>query len=291
MSFIKEKTGIEQLLSAKLETEIVITDIKPVGGGSVNTTFIFKAGNLFYFLKENSRTRWPGMFRKEMSGLNELAKCRSFYSPKPLLLHETEARQYLVMECLENVTANTLYYEQLGKGVSDLHRITNKHFGFTEDNYIGSLPQANAVMDNWPDFFSMQRLHPLVKWSYDEKLISKITLGAFENLYTKLGEIFPPEPPCLLHGDLWNGNAMNTTKGPALYDPAVYYGHREMDLAMTRLFGGFDEAFYRAYEAYFPLEKNFRQRTDICNLYPLLVHVKLFGTGYLQDVLSVIKRF
>ncbi|MGZ4037421.1 MAG: fructosamine kinase family protein, partial [Bacteroidia bacterium] len=115
MSFIKEKTGIEQLLSAKLETEIVITDIKPVGGGSVNTTFIFKAGNLFYFLKENSRTRWPGMFRKEMSGLNELAKCRSFYSPKPLLLHETEARQYLVMECLENVTANTLYYEQLGK--------------------------------------------------------------------------------------------------------------------------------------------------------------------------------
>jgi protein-ribulosamine 3-kinase len=291
MPFVRDKTKIGELLSEKLETGADVTDIRPAGAGCINATYIFKLGGSDYFLKENSSVDLPGMFEKERDGLTELAKCNHVYIPKPVLVYETEKEQYLVMEYLVQTAANTRYYELLGRGLAELHNIKNEAFGFGDDNYIGSVPQSNMRSKTWPDFFSMQRLHPLVKWSYDQELLSKTHVKSFENLYGKLEEVFPPEQPCLLHGDLWKGNVMNTTKGPALYDPAVYYGHREMDLAMTRLFGGFEESFYKTYEAYYPLEKGHRYRTDICNLYPLLVHVKLFGPGYLQDVFSIIKQF
>jgi fructosamine-3-kinase len=182
-------------------------------------------------------------------------------------------------------------FEKLGSALASLHKITESQFGFSTDNYIGTIKQCNIQESNWVDFFYLHRIEPHVKWCYDEKLISRNILCSFENMYRCLHELFPVEVPALLHGDLWTGNQMNTPDGPAVYDPAVYYGHREMDIAMTRLFGGFGEEFYISYNNEFPLEKDYVKRTAICNLYPLLVHVKLFGTAYLPEIITTVKRF
>lgn len=290
MALTGDKKILEDLLSKEMKIEGTITDIRSVRGGSINTACEFRFGDALYFLKENSVKEFPQMFLKERNGLKELMKCKELKVPAPVLLHETESTQYLVMEHLEKNNSRD-HDEALGRGLAALHAIKGKSFGFYEDNYIGSLQQSNGSAHSWPVFLAMQRLHPLVKWCYDEKLLSRLQLRSFETLYERLAEIFPPEEPCLLHGDLWNGNVMSTTKGPAIFDPAVYYGHREMDLAMSRLFGGFGEGFYRAYDVFYPLEKDHPKRVEICNLYPLLVHVKLFGSGYLQDVVSIIKKF
>lgn len=289
MPFEKNKAILEGLFKFSNEKS-EITEIRPATGGSINRSYNFSYGTRKYFIKENSATLFPEMFMKEQNGLNELKKCNALVIPEPVCVIITEEKQFLILEYLEKKVSNGAFFEGLGSGLAALHQIKGKQFGFKENNYLGSEPQLNSFCDSWEVFFSEQRLHPLVKWCYDQKLISSGILRSFENLYKKLNSIFPKDEPCLLHGDLWNGNVMNTTKGPSIYDPAVYYGHREMDIAMTRLFGGFDEGFYTSYGQIFPLEKSYKERTDICNLYPLLVHVKLFGGGYLSEVLSIIKK-
>ena len=179
-----------------------------------------------------------------------------------------------------------------GKQLAQLHQNTNTSFGLEESNYIGSLLQQNNLHNNWIDFFINERLKPQIKLARDNGKIDLSTITKFERLYTKLDEIFPEEPPALLHGDLWSGNFMVDEKGgPVIIDPAVYFGHREMDIAMTKLFGGFNQQLYQSYNEHFPLEKGWEQRVDICNLYPLMVHVNLFGGGYLEQVKSILNKF
>ena len=152
--------------------------------------------------------------------------------------------------------------------------------------------QQNNSHTNWTDFFIQERLQIQIKLARDHHQIESTTISKFEKLYHRLDDIFPKEQPALLHGDLWSGNFMVDEKGaPVIMDPAVYYGHREMDIAMTKLFGGFDNQFYDAYNAHFQLEKGWKSRIDICNLYPLLVHVNLFGGSYLQQVKNIITKF
>jgi len=131
-----------------------------------------------------------------------------------------------------------------------------------------------------------------VKMARDHGNAGSDTVRAFDRFYRKLDEIFPVEAPSLIHGDLWNGNYMVNENGEAvIIDPAVYYGHREMDLGMSKLFGGFSAGFYEAYNQQYPLEKDWKERLDYCNLYPLMVHVNLFGGGYLNSVKSILRNF
>ncbi len=133
---------------------------------------------------------------------------------------------------------------------------------------------------------------PQVKLASDKHLLPSSHAARFERLYERLPAIFPPEPPALLHGDLWSGNFLcNHRQQPVLIDPAVYYGHRSMDMAMTTLFGGFDKPFYDSYHYHYPLPPNYREQWEICNLYPLLIHLNLFGLGYLADILHTIQRY
>ena len=164
-------------------------------------------------------------------------------------------------------------------------------FGLDHDNYIGSLAQSNKKHADWISFFMEERIRPQLKLAMDKKLIDEGTVKQFDKLFDHFDRLIPKEKPALLHGDLWNGNFLvSDSSRAALIDPAVYFGHREMDLAMTTLFGGFDSEFYRAYDEVFPLEKGFEKRVDIHNLYPLLVHVNLFGGGYVRQVKAVLNN-
>jgi fructosamine-3-kinase len=155
---------------------------------------------------------------------------------------------------------------------------------------MGSLPQSNKKHSDWISFFVEERLEKQVSLAHE--YLSSSNFSAFNRLYKRLGELIPPEPPALLHGDLWGGNYMVSSDGKAcLIDPAVYYGHREIDIAMTTLFEGFDGDFYASYHEEYPLEKGWRDRLDIFNLYPLLIHLNLFGSGYLGSIERILKRF
>ena len=201
-------------------------------------------------------------------------------------------RQYLLLEWMQKGVISNGFWERFGKSLAGMHKKQQEHFGWEEDNYIGSLEQSNTPMDTWPQFYANARILPLVKKLFDSgSYTSKDTLIA-ESLCKKLPALFPEEAPSLLHGDLWAGNFMILPNGNAgLYDPAVYCGHREMDLGMTLLFGGFDSRFYLSYDQHFPLENGWKSRLPLTQLYPLLVHALLFGGHYIGSTREILKGF
>lgn len=267
-----------------------IRNVKSVGGGSINETFAFEHASGKYFLKLNDEKRFPGMFATEAKGLQLLA-AKGLIVPEVVFTGFFENVQYLVLDYLTAERETEDFYYALGAGLARLHSNTRKDFGFDAANYIGSLPQDNTPCETWNDFFISRRIEPLLRQSVDNGLFPRQYQKNFERFFSLLDELFPRERPALLHGDLWSGNKMNTAYGPAIFDPAVYYGHREADIAMTQLFGGFSNTFYEGYNDTLPLEKDWEQRVELFNLYPLLVHTILFGASYSQDVQLIIKKF
>ena len=181
----------------------------------------------------------------------------------------------------------------MGQRLASLHRCSSEFFGLDDDNYIGSLRQYNHPNSNWINFFIEQRLEVQVKLAINKwRCCPHGGQKKFESLYAKLPSLIASEKPSLVHGDLWSGNLITDDKGePCLIDPAVYFGNREADLAMTRLFGGFNDEFYSAYEESFPLPQGSEKRIDLYNLYPLLVHVNLFGGSYVHSVEGILRAF
>jgi protein-ribulosamine 3-kinase len=157
---------------------------------------------------------------------------------------------------------------------------------------MGSLPQSNKKHESWADFFIAERLMPMVKMAIGKRLLDNADAAKFDKLYKNLPGIFDEEAPSLIHGDLWGGNYLvDIDENPYLIDPALTYGHREFDIAMTTLFGGFSNEFYGAYRESFPLAKGWEGRIDLWNLYPLLVHLNLFGMWYLGQVRGCLGRY
>lgn len=165
-------------------------------------------------------------------------------------------------------------------------------FGWEEDNYIGLLPQSNHRHNTWAGFYFRERIEPLVRQLIDSGAFDVSVSRAAGGLYQRLEQVYPAEPPALLHGDLWSGNIMALASGgPAFFDPAVYYGHREMDIAMTLLFGGFHQRFYDVYHEVYPLQPGWRERVELSQLYPLLVHACLFGGHYIRQSIQILQRW
>lgn len=260
----------------------------PLNGGSINSAMKLEGETENYFLKWNDADRFPGMFEAEAKGLQLLAHNSTFCVPQFTACGTVENTSYLLLEFLDKGQVD---WESAGIALANMHRQPAEKFGLDHDNYIGSLRQINTQHATWSDFFANERILLQVQLAVEKNLLTRMDRYRAENFCTCIDELFPKEAPALLHGDLWNGNFMFTKKGPSIYDPAVYYGHREMDLAMTKLFGGFDAEFYEAYNDIFPLEKNWQQRISYCNLYPLLVHVNLFGGGYVNEVRSILEKF
>lgn len=265
--------------------------INSVTGGCINNAVQVITNNGAYFLKSNS-SNLSGMFIAEKQGLAILKKYSSIISPQVIATDTLENKSYLLTEWLTKGTPNPLFWERFAKNLALQHQITSPCFGLDHDNFIGSLTQSNIQHAKWHDFFIAERLTPQLKLASSKKLIGKEVRSKFESLFQKLVNLIPDEKPALLHGDLWSGNFMITESGEAaIFDPAVHYGHRETEIAFTNLFGGFDQRFYAAYYEYQPLEPGFEDRVDIHNLYPLLVHVNLFGSAYLSGIIQTLNRF
>lgn len=262
-----------------------------LGGGSINACWRWPAGEGALFVKVAAASQL-GAFQAEADGLAELAAPQVLRVPRVLALGSACGAAFLALEWLESVPADAASERALGAGLAALHAVTAGSFGWRRDNTIGRTPQRNDSSADWTEFFAERRLRPQLELAADNGFGAPL-MQRGTRLLECLAELLSGHAPAasLLHGDLWGGNWMNTSSGgPAIFDPAVYYGDRETDIAMTRLFGGFGPAFYSAYEARAAPAPGAAARTDLYNLYHVLNHLNLFGAGYARQARALIDR-
>jgi fructosamine-3-kinase len=287
---LEGKKAIDNILSACLGIDPDQLNVRLVAAGSVNQGIFVGSSKGDFFLKTNFEPS-PDFFRGEAEGLRLLKDNTSLQVPEVLAYGREDEQNYLLLAWIDFGQNDPSYWQNLGEGMAELHMATQKQFGLNHDNFISSLPQKNTFSNDWTEFFITHRLDPLISRAYYEEKIDTSFFSKFRSIYPKLEGMFPREKPALLHGDLWSGNVISDASGnPVLVDPAVYYGHREMDIAFSKLFGGFDKRFYETYESVFPLEPEFADREAIYNLYPLLVHLILFGSSYLPPIERTVRR-
>lgn len=262
-----------------------------VGGGCIHRAFRATDGGQSWFVKVNDASR-ADLFAAEADGLRSLA-LGPLRVPEAICCGETGELSFLVLEWLDLSARAPRDYAKLGEQLARLHALAGPHHGWRRDNYIGFTPQSNAADASWPRFFGKARLAPQLALARRHGHAALCAKG--EKLLQALPRLFGAHAPrpSLLHGDLWGGNAAFLGDGtPAIFDPAVYYGDRETDLAMTELFGGFPEYFYAAYRAHWPLDPGYRVRKTLYQLYHVLNHANLFGGAYpaqaekMMDMLS-----
>jgi len=256
-----------------------------MGGGCINRAVTVESGGTRYFVKHNHPSR-SEMFAAEADGLKALGATRTVRVPTPICWGAGPDMAFIVLEYLDLSSGISSAQTQtlLGRQLAAMHRASQTHFGWHRPNTIGSTPQMNEYTENWTEFFRDRRL------GFQLELAGKNGNGALlargEKLLSCLEHFFEgyAPRPSLLHGDLWGGNAGETRLGePVLFDPAVYFGDREADLAMTELFGGFSETFYRNYNEVWPLDSGYATRKTLYNLYHVLNHLNLFGRSYLAQ--------
>ncbi|SMO84887.1 fructosamine kinase family protein [Gracilimonas mengyeensis] len=271
------------------EFNVAIRSEKGIYGGDINEAAkVQLEDDRTFFVKWNSDAP-RGMFEAEAEGL-ELLKNAGTQLEVPVV--KLTAENFLVLDWIEEGGGRQNSSYEFGQELAKMHKNTDDQFGLNHDNFIGKLPQSNTRHSNWADFFAIERIEPQVKMGVESGKLTRSILRTVEKMYTKLGSIFPTEKPALIHGDLWSGNYMFTKSGNAsIYDPAVYYGHREMEMAMTRLFGGFSANFYEGYNEVYPLDSGFDDRVTLCNLYPILVHANLFGGSYCRQAENIINSY
>jgi len=261
-----------------------------IGGGWINQTYdISGSDGHHYFVKLNAADQ-IAMFSAEVAGLSEISATQTIRVPHPVAYGIASSQAFLVLEHLElGGSGNSAL---LGAQLAAMHRCSSRKFGCAHDNFIGSTPQINALSDDWVGFFRERRL------KYQLQLASKNGYGdLLDRLGKKLLDTLPTyfdgysPQPSLLHGDLWGGNHAYLPDGtPVIFDPAIYYGDREADLAMTELFGGYSSDFYTAYSVAFPLHEGYTLRRDLYNLYHVLNHANIFGGSYVRQAEGMMRR-
>lgn len=259
-----------------------------LSGGDIHEVFSFAAGDESYVIKVNQNMP-EDVFLKEADGLKALRETGVVNVPRVLEVDEWEGTQYLLLEYISKGAGMKATF---GSELARMHRASNERFGWHSDNYIGSLEQLNPFKATWAEFFVESRLIPCVQKLRDNGSLGSGETRVFTSLESRIEYLFPSEQPALLHGDLWSGNALVDERGSTwLIDPAVYFGHREMDLGMMRLFGGFSQDVFEAYSGEYPLEDGFEERVKLAQLYPILVHAVLFGGHYIAEARGIAKRY
>jgi len=283
--------AIGEAIQGATGEDFAIQKCRATGGGCINSTYLVEDGARRFFVKLN-RVSGLAMFEAEADGLREIAAAGVIRVPNPVCMGVAKDSAFLVLEYVDFSSGRKVRAEDLGRQLADMHRVSAPQYGWRRDNTIGSTPQINTPVDNWPEFWR------------DRRLGCQLTLAAGngyggtlqrkgERLLARLDGFFTGYVPLpsLLHGDLWGGNyAYATTGEPVVFDPAVYYGDRETDLAMTELFGGFPAAFHAAYREAFPLDSGYPKRKALYNLYHILNHLTMFGEGYLGQAEGMIEK-
>ncbi len=276
--------SIKSNINDKVEKFIgeTIVSARSVSGGCIaDSRNIVTESGKSYFLKTHSGAE--AMFPKEANGLKELAKPNAIKVPKVILADE----DFLLLEHIPQGGKTGNFFEKFGTSFAQMHRFTSTTFGFFEDNYIGATPQYNIACGeektNWAEFYYQKRILQQYKFAEQNGYATEELRKGVHLLENKITDILKgsEEAPTLLHGDLWGGNYLcDDAENAVLIDPAVYYGHREADLAMTKMFGGFTSEFYRAYKEGHPLPDGWEYRENLYLLYHYMNHLNLFGSGY-----------
>ncbi|MEN8097815.1 MAG: fructosamine kinase family protein [Chloroflexota bacterium] len=268
----------------------------PVSGGDINRAMRVTCPGDSFFVKWNDKDI-PGMFTAEAKGLSLLHESGTVRTPRVIGMREKtrDCPAFLILEWIPSHrhARQGVASEQLGHDLAALHKNTTSRFGLDHSNFIGSLTQTNEERDDWLAFYRDQRIQPMVQLAASKRLMPPRRMRMIERLIARLDQwIDSSAEPALLHGDLWSGNYMITDGDvPVLIDPAVYYGNREVELAFTELFGGFSARFYAAYNESWQLDDGYHERRDLYQLYPLLVHLNLFGETYGASVDRVLRHY
>lgn len=281
---------LKQHLSKILEENIV--NMSSVSGGDISQAYRIETTNNNYFLKLNSAPNALTLFQTERYGLECIAKTNTIKTPKVIACKSFEGSAFLLMEFVASKSPASGDFKVLGEQLATLHQCTSDRFGLDQDNFIGKLPQSNTQHNTWVGFYTYERLLPQLHLAKNKGLLNPKEIPATSELKSVLDSLFKNVKPALLHGDLWSGNYLISTDGtPYLIDPAVYYGHHEVDIAMSKLFGGFHDAFYESYFSLMPKDENTLARIDLYQLYYLLVHLNMFGRSYYGSVSSILKTY
>ena len=282
-----------QEIEAKLG--VSVRQIQGTAGGDINQAHRLTLEDGRAVFMKTHASGPTGMFPAEAQGLRWLADAQVIRVPEVLGCSDgVDGRDgFLLLEWIELGRPASGFDEDLGRQLAALHRSGAPGFGGCADNFIGYLPQSNTTCPNWAKFYGTQRLEPQIRRAVDSGRMSSSALGPARRLLERLPELVgPEEAPSRLHGDLWGGNhGADASGAPLIFDPAVYGGHREMDLAMMRLFGGYSRRCFDAYDEAFPLEPGHQDRMSLFQLYPVLVHVNLFGGGYCSQARAIIENY
>jgi len=261
--------------------------VRDLPGGDINQAALLKTERNNWFVKYRNNAP-AGMFEAEAAALATIAATECIRVPAPIAHGVDGNTSWLVLEHLELTSNGSAAL--LGEQLAELHSVTNRYFGWSHDNFIGTTPQQNDESENWTDFWRNQRLKPQFAMARSAGFSGRLYERG-ERLLARLDHLLQDHAPSasLLHGDLWAGNKAFTTSGqPVIFDPASYFGDRETDIAMTELFGGFGQEFYSAYQAHSPLPDGYPLRRELYNLYHMLNHLNLFGSAYLSRCESMI---
>ena len=259
-----------------------------LSGGDVSHVRRLKMGSGRPLILKVKPDAPPEMFAREAEGLAALADANGPTVPAVTLT----GPDFILLEDLRPYPATPTYWEEFGLRLAVLHRTTHTHYGFAHDNYCGETPQPNPWTESGHEFFAQYRLRHQARLARDRERLDSPDIRRIERICEQLPDLVPPQFPALIHGDLWNGNALTGPRGePALIDPAAHFGWAEAELAMTLLFGGFPPVFYDTYAASYPLAPGWRGRMDLYNLYHLLNHLNVFGASYLERVQDILRRY
>lgn len=282
------------ILSRLSETLLdTILSCTPVSGGDINEAYKIETGSgRSLFVKMNQYDCGHDMLLQERIALEAIQETNTIRCPQVLLTEEIEGTNLLLLQYIPPQKKIRKFWENFGRGLAKMHSVHGTSYGWQSDNYIGSLHQSNSQMDQWSEFYIKERLDKQVHLAYENNLLDTTRRKQYDAFRNAIKTIIIDESPTLIHGDLWSGNFISgDADQPYLIDPSIYYGHREVDIAMTRLFGGFAPEFYDAYQEANPLRQNFESRIPIYQLYYLLVHLNLFGMSYQGQCLQIIRKY